>query len=788
MDNVKFKSSVAPSYYKASEKENGVYVPSEDDLYQTTETDVFKSLNELYFGKSAEGAGALNPFATLAKAQSVPFGYAVDELTGELYDSPISNPYYIPTLKVLVDKAADPVSGVPLTLESFEEIKTRYTDGLSARKAEKAKLEEMFLQGGLSPSDAKRIKQQINYLDKAIKICEEALAGLDNLKNEMLAMFQKEMEDVKKVMVENNLIEKFNSGSVQDKNDIITKYLLPLDHGDMYLGDPSLGITIVDTETQGKALWDNTNGSYIIRFSANGLPVSDKQPLPTEPWNIAGPGLMNTGIAATGGDDSVFKIDDAMPVEDGNIADAKVQINVPEYIVVHADKAGDPIETTNTVDDETHYVPAEPEDKTTIVAAPTDPGKYTAVRITKVEVVSDDGNGYDVKSDGDGYDMIYKFWAGDAVAYQIRVKGDSSPASDYAHAINGPQAANGDYLPITIDASGAIFTGRHEISKTTLDELRAEYLATDDDITGKAEEGKSDQALAAFNETMDKFKMSNIHVNEDSDETTGIIIQGRGHFIGAAKANNLFLVKSPERLKGEDDPLKATIIENGAGDTPFHNAVFAKGNGDIYATNVTLAHIRSEDPDANIGITMKAKMRDEKAKGDVVDTTVNVKLYASIMGPADNKWIDNPSDVIGDKNAKEALDKANGDDYFHSLGDEIKYSNPALANDTDGELLDPDASSPEQSTLSAEEILGTHGVDFDTAMEELNPDLESPYTDPDPPEGGDYYESIKDAQKVFFTEISGYFGFGYEGTSEGDGEEVDTSDIENPEKDKEVKI
>lgn len=784
MDNVKFKSSVAPATYKATELEDGVPVPSEGDVYQTTETDVFESLKELYFGKSNEGAGPLNPFATLAKAQAIPFGYTVDAF-GELVEDPISNPYYIPTLKELVDRAFE--REIPLTLESFEEIKTRYTDGLSARKAEKARVEDLLLQGGLSPSDAKKMKQQISYLDKVIKTSEDALSGLDNLKAEMVAMFQKEMEDVKKVMVENNLIEKFNSGSVQDKNDIITTYLIPLAGVDMYLGDPSLGITIVDTDGQGKALWDKTSGSYIIRFSANGLPVSDKQPLPTEPWKIAGPGLMNTGIEAPGDDDSVFKIDDALPVEDGNIADAKVQINVPEYIVVLADEAGEPRET-NGDDNNSHYIPAKPEDKTTTVAAPTDPGKYTAVRITKVEVVSDDGNGMGEKSDGDGYDMIYRFWAGEAVAYQIKVKGDSNPASDYAHAINGPQAANGDYLPITIDAQYAKFTGRHKISETTLDELRAEYLATDEDITEKAEKGKSAQALAAFDETMDKFKMSNIHVNEDSDETTGIIIQGRGHFIGAEKANNLFLVKSPEKIKGEHDPLKATIIENGAGsgdDTPFHNAVFAKGNGDVYATNVTLAHIISEDPSANIGITMKAKMRDEKAEGDVVDTTVNVKLYASIMGQADNKWIDNPSDVIGIGVGGDAEEKAKGDDYFHSIGKEIQYSNPASPNDTDGELLDPDASSAIQSALSADEILSTHGVDFDIAMEELNPDLENPYPEEwEPDQGGDYYDSIAAVQDVFYADLTGYFG----SSDGGDDKEVDTSDIENPEKDKEVKI
>ena len=614
MDNVKFKSSVAPATYKATELEDGVPVPSEGDVYQTTETDVFESLKELYFGKSNEGAGPLNPFATLAKAQAIPFGYTVDAF-GELVEDPISNPYYIPTLKELVDRAGE--RGIPLTLESFEEIKTRYTDGLSARKAEKAKLEDMLLQGGLSPSDAKKIKQQINYLDKVIKTSEDALSGLDNLKAEMVAMFQKEMEDVKKVMVENNLIEKFNSGSVQDKNDIITTYLIPLAGVDMYLSDPSLGITIVDTDGQGKALWDKTSGSYIIRFSANGLPVSDKQPLPTEPWNIAGPGLMNTGIEATGDDDSVFKIDDALPVEDGNIADAKVQINVPEYIVVRADEAGEPIET-NGDDNNSHYVPAKPEDKTTTVAAPTDPGKYTAVRITKVTVESDDG-GMEEKSDRDGYDMIYKFWAGDettggSVAYQIRVtgKGGSSPASDYAHAIVGPRAANGDSIPITIDAGEAIFTGRHKISKEKMDKIREDYLATDEDIEEQAGEEKSVQALAAFNETMDKFKMSNLHVNEDSDETTGIIIQGRGRFIGAEKANNLYLVESPtEKIKG-DEPLKATIIENGSttdDQTPFHNAVFAKGYGDVYATNVTLAHIISEDQGAEIDITMKSIMQ-----------------------------------------------------------------------------------------------------------------------------------------------------------------------------------
>jgi hypothetical protein len=187
---------------------------------------------------------------------------------------------------------------------------------------------------------------------------------------------------------------------------------------------------------------------------------------------------------------------------------------------------------------------------------------------------------------------------------------------------------------------------------------------------------------------------------------------------------------------------------------------------------------------------MKAELDDElKSGGDKEDNEdwrdVNVKNYAAIIGKAEEKWIDNPSDT---DDHPETPDPNIDDDYYGdgNTGKSLSFTVPKNGTE-EADVGDPDASSNDYAAIDSAAVINEQVSNFDDAVSKLDGEMESPYDfdDWEPDMGGDFYESIKDDQQLFYSDLSALFGFSNDGMSYT--QDVDTSDIENPEKgDKEV--
>ncbi|MBI2092438.1 MAG: hypothetical protein HYT75_05565 [Deltaproteobacteria bacterium] len=780
MQKVTWKTiSVSDAGFKSSETpQTGVPEIGENDIYQTPETEVKNEIAGLFNGEAnGETAEPSNPFAMTVGSEPLAPGTSVDPLTGETIEDPKASPYYVPSLDEIISNAG--VQGISLRFKDYDQLVTLYKESGKKFKAEKAALEEKLESGEIiNVGEIEYTKQLISLLDKSLAVTKTSLQKIPTLKEELKQNYIKEYIEFKKAAAPH--VDEYNKGDWKVRSQIIKDYIATADiTGDGWIGEPEMGIRIIQDTDQGTVLWDAESQKFISKLNADGSPVTQKWFDPTKTWTVSNEGL-KVSEQSVGTEDLTLQIDGSTPSEKNNTFNSKIDIAVPDYVVVKMDKeTSTPKSYFDKEEGRMRLYASEfttNENGAITQQVPSDTEGYIQVRVAKVEIFSDDSN-----KDGKGYDHVMRFLTADGeIAAEFRITGrfGTGPASDYGGiAINGSQRTS----PIVVDAKDLISTGAADISDDKLNKLYDEY---DVDLDGLEDPNGSKNK--AFKETEKVFTSSSGHVKENSEKATGLKSYGlSGYIEGSAHGNNLVFFADPsltnssaprEGKDEEENPLYNNVfIGNGN-----YNAVFANGGGNFYASDVTLAWRKNtKDTNALSAVAVKSSMDiaveedgDPNDSTDYETTPVSNFVY---LGGFGDKMIDNPPDSdTTSKNVK----MNSGDDYFNTEG-EASYSNPKL--NQDNAIGDPDADSTIGDDGAIDELsMKDIGDDIENALSDLDTEEVDPYQDLDITKlGGDYYDETYGEQEGFFAEISNMFGFKNEGMDEGE----EASDAEEQKKD-----
>lgn len=784
---VNFKSlSVVPETdYKSTTDASttGVEIPE-------TEAEVETSIASL-FDNSASTSDVENPLA-LSIGSSTKIGTIVDSQTGEILEDPDSNPFYTPTIDELIARANE--KEVWIKLDDWDTIKAQYEEALATYKADRTTRLEAINCG----INVDRNKQMLELCDKAIDTIKAQLADIEPRKKELRESYQAEVAEFKKLAKDK--VEAFNDATVDERSAIVTSLSIADANKDGWIGEPDVGIRIITDTSKGDVLLDPETNKVITSLSPNGTPSSTKWFDSDRKWVASDKGL-TISDSKVGGEDCTWKVTGGSSTERGNHFDAKIDIAVPDYIVV---KAEDGSAITDVEEDGDGRLRMKPlsfkMNGSSIVQEPsTDLENYIQVKVKRVEVTSEE------TKDGKGYDQIVKFITTDeSIAAEIRITGTSGkPASDYGFSLNAGEGEYARTQAISVDAKAMKSTSNHKSSgkSGTLGDYYDEY---DVDLS-KLDESANGKKDSAFNATMDKFSGSGCsHVEEGSIDATGLMVYGlTGAVVGARDANNLVFfgetqVKTVFSEDGEFDKNKALNMNVYKGGTQF-DAVYAKGIGDLYAREVTLAWNDSRSSLATTAISVKSslgtKIRDNTKQYEYVDqgngtyikkekkeidknstsaqdrVDIAVQVFAYLGGNS-TKFIDNPAD--DDKFGGNGEDEGALvlDDYFNTE----KQGTYSIANT--GSTGDPDAdtntSSDDEGAIPAsvyeEKLNELEDAIFGTDDEE-----DDPYKELDIDNlGGDVYNETFDTNREFFTGMAEYFG--YASDESDDEEEYEESD------------
>ena len=752
MDKVNWKSFMpADAQYKSS--------ASSEPL---TEAKVEQEIKDVFMGSSSdEGASTPHPFSlTIGGTPPAP-GTSYDPLTGEMVYDPKANPYYVPTLEELMTEAG--IRGIEIQPSDFDtDIIPMYKDAIAAYSAEKEQREQFLASGAGTPQEVAYAKQLVSLIDKAIAISQEALKGIPKLKTELAQNYIKEVEDFKAAAAA-PLADKFNKGDVTIQSEIIKKLALTDHNGDGYIGEPKKGIRIInDVEIDGKTglsvLWDEDMQAYIRRLNSDGTPVTSKWFDPGRTWTLSKQGL-SIADKKIGSEDLMVKIDGSNKIEYGNTFDAKIDLAVPDFIIVEADEDGIPtasmdedlgemrLEAANFVMDGSKIIQKVPEDME----------GYVQVRIKEVKITSEEN--------GDGFDQIVRFIATDgAVAAEIRITGNATgQASDYGFALNAGEGKEKRESSVIVHAENMKSTFKHSISGNrnsgTLRTLYNEYnvdLNKLDDPKGKRD--------SVFDATMGSFS-SGAYTVSDEFQATALMSYGlNGAIYGSKHGDNLVMFGDPsinytdEPRVGKDEgvnPFFSNEYFGGKG----RDAVFSKGGGDLYATGVTLLWRDTQKKmNTYTGVSVKDYLEVTGSGTDQAGyTAVGVPVFVYISGDGE-KAIDNPSD--GDKETG----AVNPDDYLNSEGEAV-YSIPQGEEgigdpDADTAISEGDTDVP----VIAADSVAKKASKLAQALEDADLDEVDPFKDLDITKlGGDVYELAADELAGFFEEIGNTFGFKNQG-------------------------
>lgn len=740
--DINFKTSIAGKVSYPDETQNAPAKAA--DAPVVTEEEVENSiLNVISGGGEYAEEGVPNPFSMQIGKTADP-GYVVDPITGKKVKDASANPYYVPTLETveLEMKARE----LPLSLKMIEKIKENYT---SAKTYAQDALKNLEKQKNIYASDPSKVE----YLDKLIALAREAkqtavdaLEKLPIWKKELEACYKQEYADFQSIG--KNCYEKFNKGDAAKKRSIVINEFKKADlNNDGWIGEPDKGLKI--DEVNG-VLYDSETSDYIRNISPNGTPVTSKWFDPSATWNVAGEGL-SLATEKVGKEDLTLKVDESSKTEKNNTFNAKMDISIPEYVVVKTDSEGFPKERSDS-DGNYRYTPVAftVENGAIKQNVPDKLEGYAQVFISSVEIVSDEEN-----MDKKGYDQIVRFLdKNGTIAAEIRLtcRGGQRSASDYGLAVNG----NCRTKPVSINASEMKTTGRHQISKDCKDDLMKEYgISFDNKKLQNAGKAKSN-----FEKNI-KLWTGGSETGLDpmtSEVNTGLMSYGlSGYIQGAKNANNFVCFKAPDGQSAEpregkdedDNPLYKNVFVGGN----QYNAVLSSGKGDLYASGVTLGWRDAKDSKATSSFSINNKIigKDDKKK--------NVDVLAVMLGSGD-KLIDNESDASVSEKGEVSFE--NGDDYF----DTEREGNYAIAKETDdGGIGDPDADTLESDKGAIDKIMIEEiGMTIEDALNDIDIDEEDPMDELTKGElGGDVYSSISSGQDTFFSDITAWFGFTNEG-------------------------
>jgi hypothetical protein len=779
MQKVTWKTiSVSDAGFKSSETDKGGAPEiGEGDIYQTTETEVKNEIAGLFNGE-AQGASAelSNPFGMTVGSEPLPPGTSVDPLTGDIIEDPKASPYYVPSLDEITSNAD--IKGISLRSKDYDQLITLYKESEKKFKAEKSAREEKLESGEvIDVAEIEYTKQLISLLDKSLAVTSSSLEKIPALKEELKQNYIKEYIEFKKAAAPH--VDEYNKGDWKVRSQIIKDYIATTDiTGDGWIGEPEMGLRIIQDTDQGTVLWDAESQKFISKLNTDGSPVTQKWFDPTKTWTVSKEGL-KVSEQSVGTEDLTLQIDGSTPSEKNNTFNSKIDIAIPDYVVVKMDKeTSTPKSYFDKEEGRMRLYASEfitDENGAITQQVPLDTEGYIQVRVAKVEIFSDDSN-----KDGKGYDHVMRFLTADGeIAAEFRITGrfGTGPASDYGGiAINGSQRTN----PIVVDAKDLISTGAADISNDKLNELYEEFEVELDDL-----EDPNGSKNKAFKETENLFTSSSGHVKENSIKAAGLKSYGlAGYIEGSAHGNNMVFFADPslantsaprEGKDEEENPLYSNVfIGNGK-----YNAVFSNGGGNFYASDATLVWRKNtKDTNALSAVAVQSSIDvtveedgDPNDPTDYETTPVSNFVYLGGLG---DKMIDNAPD--SDTTAKD-VKMNSGDDYFNSEG-EASYSNPKL--NKDNAIGDPDADSNIDNDGALDELsMKDVGDDIENALSDLDSEEIDPYQDLDIAKlGGDYYDETYGEQEGFFTEISNMFGFKNEGMDDGEEtEEPENKDI-----------
>ncbi len=765
--------SIAPSEgYKSSS--DATTTSTTSSTIPQTEADVEASISDLFTGSTAAAGDVPDPFSLAINSGSVAApGTSVDPLTGKTVRDDSKNPFSVPTLDDIQSNAAQ--QGIQLQLKDWDTFNTQYEAELSQVQGNIKQLKDLIKSG----TNVDYNTQLLVLANKAVETIKEQIAGIPKMKTELQNNSKEEMLRFQAIATSKyedtdmTVAEKFSdSTTTSDERSKIVDMLAQADiNGDGYIGEPGAvgSIRIITGTSQGDVLYDpSSNGTQpITKLSSDGSPMTDGWFDSSREWVASNKGL-ELSSQKVGSEDFTFKVtDDGNTTEAGNHFDAKMDLAVPDYIIVKA-KDGKPI-TTASGEDGLNYEPVDfqMENGQIVQKSSGDMSNEAQVRITSVEVTS-------VKAaDGKGYDQVIKYMTADStVAASIRLVGNGNmDASDFGLAINAGEGANARKDAVIIDASQMISTAKHKSSGSTpnaggtMDDYYKAYNVDVDSLDNAGSNNSNKES--SFLNNMNHFASasgSDSHVDEGSAEATGLMAYGlTGHITGAQNANNIVFFGKPDvkSIYGDDGKIAKEYGNIYTGGNKF-DVAFNGGYGNFYATDVTLAWNKARDAKTTSAITVKAFMGANVLKDNAsADSTLSTDFESPAvqtfvyLGGVGDKLVDNQSD--GDPTGGSGADNGNlnPDDYYNTGGHGI------FTNGINGQLFDPDAdgksadgnSAPVGPDAIAQEISDLEDTitKKDTTTDNVAPPLTSDEI------GGDFYHQIADSQQAFYTGISKMF-------------------------------
>lgn len=746
MNNIKFKTITEAPQYKADiAADEGVPMPSADTFDQSDEAQMEADI----FGLPASDSAP--PPDPLSLTIGHTAGTTVDPLTGEMVDAP--SPYYVPTPEEIENKKTPEGTTIALSLSNWDKIEEIYNKKLGDCTKLRDDYMEQLESGLLTPAEAENVKWLLKCLDEAIAKIKESLNLLPIRRKELKKLYLQEQEDLQ--IYAKTIAEEYNSEDTDAtrKSEIVATVLANADiNKDGWIGEPEAkgSLQINEDKKKGWIIYDPDQKKMVTKFDpTTGTPVSKYWFAPGKEQKLMN-GNIDFASEKIGNEDKTIE---ASPFGTGSaVLGTDIEIAVPDFITVKIDKETGKPKTTDVDTYDTRFIPADFEvvDGQLVQKALKDTDGYAQVRITKVEISSDDESGEDGV-----YDHIVKFYTADnEVAAVFRIK----DGSDQVIAVTGTDRTE----PGIIDASKMISTVQASLDETELEAKYSQYDVKNEDTWNEA-----------FQENMGVFTGIGGHIDLDPELKTAPIVTGivavdwGGKFIGADNANNLGFFKdvalTQDEFKGtEANPMFANIFE---GDTQTRNNIFAHGGGDLYATNVTLVHSENKTSSGITSIVVNEQINGADAETSIENST---KVYVhAVGGENDGIMIDNKADgqatnvkgadkdwnKDGSNNENDDLN-GGGDDYYYTGGQgSYTIANTGLAGATD-----PDADSG--TAAGADAFLnGQIGNDFEDALNDPDTETDDSLDLEETPDWakGEYYSKSSVFLEGFFTEFEDTF-------------------------------
>lgn len=831
MDSIRWKSFSQTGFKSLEPSNEEVPMPDESEINQTTESEVMQEIIDTAFGDDCSSTPPPPPngFDLSITSNSATPGYYIDPTTGKLVKDESKIPFPAPTIQDIEEMQLK--AKLDLKISDWD----RITEMYKMKKDEYSQDMEMILEiikKGAIPVDQLIIyKQLVELAEKAINTVNKALIEIPIKIEELKVIYKNEMAAFQKAMKTGTNITDYNTEPWEKRSKIAEAVSqLALQNLDDWIGEPGVGLRVVKNTTKGTVLFYGETQKYLALVSSDGTPVSDTWFDPSKEWTASNAGLIlsdekisvsEDGSTSDQTEDVTFLIDGVDQQEDYNKFGAKIDLGIPELMIVERDSDGNIKEQDiDSKDHETRLVPKkfaaiydEESGKTTIMQTMAidpansnkiaDMSKYAQVRIAYAKIFTDTDHPLDTKDGKKGFSHIVQLYTADhRIAMEMRIVnslGADTQASDYQFAIHSDRE-----LPVEIDASGLVQTCEGKMSETAFEEIVDEYDIegynpagdgidiTKNKLTSGLSEEKKTAASDSFKFNFGRFvgssyeqhltaedKVGGSGFGTEARRTTGLFsygiigtIRGAGNdFIAYGDPSETQSWRAREGKDEKDNPFYSNIFFGSAG--AAHEVVLAT-NGDLYGTNLTALWRNNTKPRGITGVTMKTTFGNKLKTGAEANKDFllnyepdNVQNFLYVVG-GEEIQVKNPSDTNLNGSGTYAADKSPdpeetspkthvGDDFYFTNG-KGKFSCPnSGAQKNDGMDLDVDGMEQASIDNAAIEEVAT---DLFNALTDFEENMIDPELLPDINELGlDYYSSVESANGGFFTAISQMLGF-----------------------------